>query len=582
MPSLLDDPESYAFAAQIAEDERKKRGLQSLLGGIGSLLEAPVSYVKERATALATDPIGDMKRTMQGTIDRRNARNQLHQIAYGDPTNPLRVTDQAAADQLAQDYLDMASTIMPAGMTVFHGSPYKFSAFDPTKIGSGEGAQAYGYGHYVAESPEIAKQYQPRDSNFEESILKKYEQAEKSGDYASMQIYEDFLIHKSPDEIAETIAEAGFTGKDLTNAQNALKQATKLYQSQGQSALYKIDLPDEQIDKMLDWDAEISKQTSEIQKLAKQYGLNMDDLGGDLVAAMNAKLPEGAEAMRSAGVPGIKYFDAQSRGGKQADTRNFVVFPKNEGLLNILERNNEPIAQGGLLGQTSKSLSDIENKFKDVSLDLYEKNNTINLSRIVVPKDMRNSGVGTDVMQDLISYADQTGQKVALTPSSDFGGNVKKLKEFYKRFGFVENKGKNKDFTTRESMIRPAKEQEMSGAQGGLLSAVPTSDVADTLIYHGTTPSAAKAIEKSGFDVSKSADGTIWFTSNPNIGEVAASGKGAVVNRKLNESNLKLAGWDEIDKYSVDELVNMGYDGVKMPDGNQTTYQIFNPEKLKK
>jgi hypothetical protein len=111
---------------------------------------------------------------------------------------------------------------------------------------------------------------------------------------------------------------------------------------------------------------------------------------------------------------------------------------------------------------------------------------------------------------------------------------------------------------------------------------VPTSDVADTLIYHGTTPSAAKAIEKSGFDVSKSADGTIWFTSNPNIGEVAASGKGAVVNRKLNESNLKLAGWDEIDKYSVDELVNMGYDGVKMPDGNQTTYQIFNPEKLKK
>jgi predicted GNAT family acetyltransferase len=239
-------------------------------------------------------------------------------------------------------------------------------------------------------------------------------------------------------------------------------------------------------------------------------------------------------------------------------------------------------AQGGLLGQTSKSLSDIENKFKDVSLDLYEKNNTINLSRIVVPKDIRNSGVGTDVMQDLVSYADQTGQKVALTPSSDFGGNVKKLKEFYKRFGFVENKGKNKDFTTRESMIRPAKEQEISGAQGGLLSAVPTNDVADTLIYHGTTPSAAKAIEKSGFDVSKSADGTIWFTSNPNIGEVAASGKGAVVNRKLNESNLKLAGWDEIDKYSVDELVNMGYDGVKMPDGNQTTYQIFNPEKLKK
>jgi hypothetical protein len=75
------------------------------------LLEAPVSYVKERATALATDPIGDMKRTMQGTIDRAKQREQLQQIAYGDPQNPTRVTDQVAADQLAQDYLDMASTM---------------------------------------------------------------------------------------------------------------------------------------------------------------------------------------------------------------------------------------------------------------------------------------------------------------------------------------------------------------------------------------------------------------------------------------------------------------------------------------
>jgi hypothetical protein len=80
------------------------------------LLEAPVSYVKERATALATDPIGDMKRTMQGTIDRAKQREQLQQIAYGDPQNPTRVTDQVAADQLAQDYLDMASTMMPVGM----------------------------------------------------------------------------------------------------------------------------------------------------------------------------------------------------------------------------------------------------------------------------------------------------------------------------------------------------------------------------------------------------------------------------------------------------------------------------------
>jgi predicted GNAT family acetyltransferase len=497
MPSLLDDPEAYAFAAQVAEDERKKLGLQSLLGGIGGLLEAPVSYVKERATALATDPIGDMRRTIQGTMDRAKAREQLQQIAYGDPTNPLRVTDQAAADQLAQDYLDMASTIMPAGMTVFHGSPYKFNAFDPTKIGSGEGAQAYGYGHYVAENPSVAKEYQSATSRdkfltskgfFEPSQLEHLNvKAElRKGDLDKA--IETAKKYSTPDEdYPEVAAKAA---RDLVKLQE-LKASGGIQQNTGN--IYQIDLPDEQIAKMLNWDEELGKQTPEIQELAKQYGLNMDDLGGDLIVAMDAKRAAGAEAMRQAGIPGIKYLDEGSRGlykarttykgkpygdeitfsskntlddyiqQKQAEgfgvevlpgTSNFVVFPKNEGLLNILERNDEPIAQGGLLGQTSKSLSDIENKFKDVSLDLYEKNNTINLSRIVVPKDMRNSGVGTDVMQDLISYADQTGQKVALTPSSDFGGNVKKLKEFYKRFGFVENKGKNKDFTTRESMIR--------------------------------------------------------------------------------------------------------------------------------
>jgi hypothetical protein len=41
--------------------------------------------------------------------------------------------------------------------------------------------------------------------------------------------------------------------------------------------------------------------------------------------------------------------------------------------------------------------------------------------------------------------------------ASDFGGNKNRLVGFYKRFGFVENKGKNKDFSTMDLMIRPPK-----------------------------------------------------------------------------------------------------------------------------
>lgn len=109
----------------------------------------------------------------------------------------------------------------------------------------------------------------------------------------------------------------------------------------------------------------------------------------------------------------------------------------------------------------------------------------------------------------------------------------------------------------------------------------PTAEMTERL-YHGTSPAAAKQIERSGFDINKSADGTVWFTSNPQIGEVAATNKGAVVERLADLNKLKLGGWKETDKYSVDELIQQGYDGLRLVDGNEITYQIFNPEKLRK
>ena len=74
----------------------------------------------------------------------------------------------------------------------------------------------------------------------------------------------------------------------------------------------------------------------------------------------------------------------------------------------------------------------------------------------MVPESERGAGRGTAAMQALVGYADATGQHLALTPSADFGGNKKRLTEFYKRFGFVENKGKNRAFSTKEKMYRQA------------------------------------------------------------------------------------------------------------------------------
>ena len=50
-------------------------------------------------------------------------------------------------------------TVLGSGIRAYHGSPYDFDRFDLSKIGTGEGAQAYGHGLYFAENPTTAQSY---------------------------------------------------------------------------------------------------------------------------------------------------------------------------------------------------------------------------------------------------------------------------------------------------------------------------------------------------------------------------------------------------------------------------------------
>lgn len=93
--------------------------------------------------------------------------------------------------------------------------------------------------------------------------------------------------------------------------------------------------------------------------------------------------------------------------------------------------------------------------------------NVLSLHKIVVPEAMRNQGNGTKAMQDIIRYADSQNKTIALTPSSDFGGNKSRLTSFYKKLGFVENKGRNKDYEISESMYRSPNGRKYNQANGG-------------------------------------------------------------------------------------------------------------------
>lgn len=90
-----------------------------------------------------------------------------------------------------------------------------------------------------------------------------------------------------------------------------------------------------------------------------------------------------------------------------------------------------------------------------LALDLHKSSTGyVTLSRIVVPPEERASGKGTSVMTEIVAAADRNGWPLALTPSSDFGGSRARLEGFYRRFGFVPNKGANKDYATKETFIR--------------------------------------------------------------------------------------------------------------------------------
>jgi hypothetical protein len=260
-------------------------------------------------------------------------------------------------------------------LDVFHGTPHRFPAteanplgeFDASKINTGEGAQAYGHGIYYAESPDVAGTY--RSSN--DPIARKAEMLLQSsdGDVSRAMRY----AQKKVEDLEKNREVKGFFSpvalEQNKGALEYLKQI-KSGKTPQVGSLYKADLPDEMIDRMLDWDKRISdqpesvknawqswQQTKEAQKLKKQllargntqteidkmfanptgetaHGWIYESYG----SSKGGEKPKVAKFLRSQGVLGVKYQDAGSRGQGGSGTRNFVVFPGEEKKVRILER----------------------------------------------------------------------------------------------------------------------------------------------------------------------------------------------------------------------------------------------------
>jgi hypothetical protein len=92
------------------------------------------------------------------------------------------------------------------------------------------------------------------------------------------------------------------------------------------------------------------------------------------------------------------------------------------------------------------------------------------------------------------------------------------------------------------------------------------------ICYHGTSKSF------SSFNRKFSAQGVFWFSSDKSAiesGEAGAQATNSIIPVFLSAKNL--AGWVEYEKLGLGQIMDMGYDGIKLDDD----YVIFEPYQIK-
>jgi hypothetical protein len=206
--------------------------------------------------------------------------------ALAAPLAPLaRPVGRAVGEQAYRMTEDMLQSqgLMPS-ITAYHGTPYNIQGkFDINKVGTGEGAQAYGHGMYYAENPSVASGYAktlgqrkagyeidgvritPKRGSIEDMAVNLATgasgvNAKNPFEYAKNRALE--LVKQNPQmqEVAKKIEELQSLGANLKTSGN----------------LYKVDIPDQYVPNMLDWDKPLNQQTKEVQEGLAKLGIKTD------------------------------------------------------------------------------------------------------------------------------------------------------------------------------------------------------------------------------------------------------------------------------------------------------------------
>ena len=254
------------------------------------------------------------------------------------------------------------------GIIAFHGSGADFDEFRLEMIGTGEGAQAYGYGLYFTDSEDIAKFY--RNSVGGANVLKTAQNIKIEVPSGGTETAANFTGFRN--KFAEFYGEDAalfadrYLGQftiDPDAPQDVLIERAKVLMANvkesdripenAEEIVSKITLPERgkiykvglspKPDELLDYDLPFAEQSKDIQEKLLQAGYEVDPRtsgsGGMILEAIMSNVGrEGAhlelggkrsdarqvasQRLANAGIPGIKYFSGNSRttaGGKLID-----------------------------------------------------------------------------------------------------------------------------------------------------------------------------------------------------------------------------------------------------------------------
>jgi hypothetical protein len=242
-------------------------------------------------------------------------------------------------EKIAERYPRFANAIK-----AYHGSPHDFEAFDTSKIGTGEGAQAYGHGLYFAENPAVAQEYKKALTDFEV-----HEPSGRIiGSGGPKQTYKGTIEDRalawvqdaaSRNDIADPFKFAmGNARRGLSDDANgqAIVDQIRKWQDAGAvikpgGRMYEVGI-NAHPDQFLDWDKPLSQQHPDVQAALrkidparmdiirnKSFDISAskfyDDLATKLHQTGQGHLDNAAatNALKEAGIPGIKYLDQGSR-----------------------------------------------------------------------------------------------------------------------------------------------------------------------------------------------------------------------------------------------------------------------------